>query len=229
MKIQFKNSLGDYDYLLMFDLASRKTGVCLWDISTATPVWTTIIEVRGEKETPSEELYVLLDRLMDQLRDKGISPSTDVLIGKEAMPTQIRGASSTVQTFLALARSHAILDLYAAQNDIDVYDYVGVYPISTHAYLKKLVEIPEGRKVQKQDIKDYVVTTYGVADDLSFDEYDAIFLAQTLVRVKWNKDINEEIRALRRRRKELKSASRVSVYLEEEKRLLGLLVTAGEA
>ena len=104
-----------------------------------------------------------------------------------------------------MAKAHAILDLYLYQHDIDVYDYVGIYPITTHNYLKKILNKSKADKVDKDDIKKYVVDYYKLKQDITFDESDAVFLAKTLIDVKWNKDIDEEIKVKKRHKKTLKA------------------------
>lgn len=226
MVVKFHKKLSEYLYILMFDLASRNTGVCLWDIAADAPVFTTTIAVRSGAELAVEDLYHQLEGLFARLKDMGINKNS-ILISKEAMPTQVRHKSSTIQTFVALARSHAILDLFATLNGVDVYDYTGVYPISTHSYLKKIGDFEKEHKIEKQDIKNYVVLHYNISKFLTMDEYDAVFLAQTLVQVKWNRDLQEEIRAVRRHSRELKTAGGVARCQKTEAALRELLIPGG--
>ncbi len=222
MEIKLKHSISEYKYLVMFDLASHITGVCVWDIENNEPFKTTVIEVNKKLELPVAELYNQLDLFFLQLEKEGIKHS-EILIYQEAMPTQMRGSSSTVQTFLSLARSHAVLDFYSYKNNIAVYDYIGVYPISTHAYLKKIRKWDSKHKVEKTDIKNYVEEKYNLTG-LTFDETDAVFLAKTFIDIKWNKDINEAIKAVKKHSKELKSEKGVNACMEEIKRLEGLKI-----
>ena len=132
------------------------------------------------------------------------------------MPTQLRGGNSTVQTFIALARSHAILDTYLFKNKIATYDYIGVYPVSTHAYFKRLINADKDYKVTKEDIREYLYRLYSIKD-LTLDESDSIFLAKTLVEVNWNKDINEKIKELKRHKKTLKAIHAIALVDKEIK------------
>lgn len=220
MQIKFQKSIKEYDYLIMFDLASRVSGVCIWDLRNNRPLRTEIIKVTGNSELPVAELYDALSCFFNNLEKEGIDKNK-ILVYQEAMPVQLRGGSSTVQTFLSLARSHSALDLYTFYNDIPIYDYVGVYPISTHSYLRKINEWDAKHKIEKNDIKSFVEETYGLSD-LTFDEADAVFLAKTFVDIKWNKDLDEAIRGLKRHIKELKAERSINACLEEKKRLEGL-------
>ena len=221
MEIKFKRKLSEFKYLVMFDLASKITGVCLWDVQSARPIRTDVLKVSGKTELPAAELDGLIDGYFAELNKMGIS-SDQILVAKEAMPTQLRGGSSTVQTFLALARSHAILDRYLYSNGIATYDYVGVYPISTHSYLKKIRGWESDRPIGKTDIREYVSERYGL-DALSLDESDAVFLAQTLVEVKWDNDVRERIREVKRHMKELKAEHAKQACLDEIGELSELL------
>lgn len=203
MVIQGKKGLNEYKYLVMFDLASHNTGVCLWDIENNIPVKTFSIVADKVDGIFVSNLYKQLDIFFNKLLDMGIKKE-EVFVSKEAMPVQLRGGSSTVQTFIAMAKAHAILDLFLDQHDIDVYDYKGVYPATTHAYLKKLLGEDVKKTVDKKDIKEYVTKTYGIEVN-NFDESDATFLAATLVESKWDKDIQEEIKEVKRHKKTLKA------------------------
>ena len=203
MEIKFKKKLSLFEYLLMFDLASKKTGVCLWDLNKKVPIYTKQIVTPSTEELSVYGLKKEIEKCVNFIiSEYGINKS-GILLYKEAMPTQVHGGSSTVQTFLALAKSHAVLDLYAFENGFPVYDYIGVYPITTHSYLKKLNGWDNNHKVDKTDIQKYVEQRYGVSK-LTPDEYDAIFLALTFIEVKWNKDLEEEIKVVKRHKKELK-------------------------
>lgn len=220
MIIKGKQKLQDFDFLVMFDLASRISGVCIWDIKNNRPYKIEKIEVNKEKsELPVAELYHKIDFLFTEL-GKEIDLSK-VFVSKEAMPSQVHGGNSTIQTFIALSRSHAILDYYTFEHNIPVYDYVGVYPITTHTHLKKLLGKEKDYKIQKTDIRDYVCEKYNIQVE-TLDESDAVFLAQTLIESKWNKDLDELIREQKRHKKTLKLASAIHKVEEEMTKLENL-------
>lgn len=222
-----KKHIQDYRYLVMFDLASKLSGVCVWNVMDKKPEIVTHLTVNIiSSELPAYELNNQINSLFQSLYKKGIL-SSEILVYKEAMPSQVHGGSSTVQTFIALARSHAVLDLYCASHGLDVYDYVGVYPITTHSYLKKLRGWDKTHPITKDDIKDYVESEYGL-QDLTYDEADAVFLAKTFLEVKWNNDLNEEIRAVKRHQKTLKAQHAINACEAEQTRLNGLKTTLNE-
>lgn len=220
MQIKFKNSLYDYDYLVMFDLASKNTGVCIWDIKKDAPLKVQMIKVLGKGDTFTKELYEKIEELFNNLLNQGIEKNK-IVVAKEAMPVQLRGGSSTVQTFIALAKSHAILDFFIDKNEYNMYDYIGVYPSTTHAYFKRVMGWDSKHPVDKGDIKGYIVNNYNF-NDITFDESDAVFLAQTLIHVKWDKDITEEIREVKKHKKELKMQNAIEKCDQEIARLENL-------
>lgn len=224
MEIKFKKKLSDYKYLVMFDLASRVSGVCVFDLAKQEPLFTRVIKVDGSivEELPAAELKQQIDNFFLDLIHREI-PLSDIVVSKECMPMQVHG-SSTINTFVALARSHAILDVYCYEHAIDVYDYTGVYPASTHAYYKKLLDCDKETKVTKEMIRDYLYQIYPNLKELTLDESDAVFLAKTLYDIKINHDIEERIRQIKRHRKTLKSESAIK-KLNEQIEVLNSLKT----
>lgn len=224
MQIKFKRSIKEYDYLVMFDLASKTTGVCVFDLRTMKPVETYILQVKGEYELPMAELQVRLVMFFEYLEyDCGYDLSK-VLVFKEAPPTQVRGAQSTIQTFIALAKSHAILDIVLFNNGIDCYDYTGIYPISTHCYCRKLMNLSKQDKITKDVVRDCVYASYGKFKELTYDEADAVMLAKTFLEVKWNNDLDEEIRKHKKHKKNLKMKNAIEAEQKEIERLENLRI-----
>jgi len=206
MEIKFRKSLNDYKYLVMIDLASHKSGVCFWDLRRHCPIFTIQLDI---KDNSSENLYYGFRRLFQDILvqkvEQGVQPE-EILVYKEAMPSQV-GGKSTIQTFVALAKAHAILELFLSLFKYDTYDNVGVYPITTHAYYRKLYNLTNKDKVTKENIKEHVISHYNINNisNISLDETDAIFLAETFCYHKWNKDIDDEIKEQKRHKKQLKA------------------------
>jgi len=218
MEIKFKDKMDSYKYLVMFDLASKVTGVCVWNIAKKEPLCTAVIRVKDGTELPAAELKTRINALFDEL-DKEIGRE-NYFVSKEMMPTQIHGGSSTVQTFVALAKSHAILDVCCYERGIPCYDYKGVAPATTHAYFRHINGLGAGDKVTKEMVRDYL---YGIfpaeLKTTTLDETDAVFLAKTLCEFKWDKDIAERMREVKRHKKELKAAHAISALDQEIERL----------
>lgn len=221
MEVKNKKVLNEYKYLVVFDLASKISGVCLWDIEKHRPIKTNVIEVKT-CDSKIKQLYDEIQLYFKTLEASGIQMS-EILVCKEAMPTQVHSSASTIQTFIALAKSHAILDLFLINNNIDFYDEIGIYPISTHAYFRHLKELDGKEKVDKKMISQFVQQEYNI-HCRTLDESDAVFLAQTFVDVKWNRDLDESIREVKRHKKTLKAAHAIKEQEEEIKRLNSLKI-----
>lgn len=223
MEIKFKEKIDTFDFLIMFDLASKITGVCVWDIKNKSPYCTKVIKVKDGTELPFADLKEKINNLFDEI-DKNIGLKR-CFVSKEMMPTQIHGGSSTVQTFVALAKSHAILDVCCYERGIACYDYRGVAPATTHAYYKHIKELGVKDKVTKEMVKDYLYEIFPTQmKTTTLDETDAVFLAKTLCEVKWNNDIDERIREEKRHRKTLKAAHAIKAVDEEIERLKDLKI-----
>lgn len=219
MKNKFIKQLESYEYILAFDLASKNTGVCVWEIKHNKPLFTTTIKVFKDAELPSADLKEKLEAFILSLQKQHHLDIDKILVIKEAMPTQLRGASSTIQTFVALARSHAILDTVLYTHKIPTYDYVGIYPITWHNYFKKVMKADKDFKVDKQVVYEYNIKEYNLHDNLTLDESDAIFMCKTFIEIKWNNDIDEQIREIKRHKKILKAPHAIKVMDEEIVRL----------
>ena len=209
-EIKCKKPLRCYDYLLMFDLASKNTGVSLWDLKEKRPIEVFQITTSDNEVTHVYELYEKIEKLLYCICVKYSTDFSKILISKEAMPVQLRTRASTVQTFVALARSHATLDLFAEIHWIAVYDYVGIYPVSWQAYFKRINGLDSKHLVSKEEVQKYLVDKYGL-EFKTLDESDATFLGETFLNSKWNKDIDEEIRAIKREKKELKAPHAIAL------------------
>lgn len=191
--------------ILMFDLASHITGWCLYDVVSGRPVQHGVITINRENPNPDYDLKEALKKTIALFAGK------DIMISVEAMPTQLRGGASTIKTFIAMAQAHADLAIACAEARVSMYDRIGVYPVSTHAYLRRLLGKDQDFKPEKEDIRSYCCNLWQLDEKtISYDESDAMFLAKTLIDVKWDKDIDEEIRDLKRHRKTLKERSAIA-------------------
>lgn len=216
MIIKNNKSINDYKYLLMFDLASKISGVCLFDIHKHEPIETMVLKVTGKLDLPCAELEGLINKMFQDLESKGYNPQ-DILVSKECAPLQA-GRFTTAQTLIALGKSHAMLDAFCFRNNIDVYDYNGVAPITAHSYFKKLLELDKKAKVDKTDIARYIKGLYNISTT-TLDETDAVFLAITLIDHKWNNDLVESIKELKKHKKTLKAQHAIAAVDLEIERL----------
>lgn len=222
MEIKFEKKLSDYDYLVMFDLATRSTGVCVWSLPEGKPLWTTNITTTGKTGNRARELWDGLDRFFLDFSDKlgeGAFPKT--LVHRELCPVQ-QGRFTTAKTLISLGKAHAILDLYLSEKGLDYYDLEGVSPSTTHSYFRRLRGLGPKDKVEKEDVRAYLAEEVGIDPALGLDESDAMFLAKTFQEVYWDKQLDEEIKEKKKHRKTLKAPAALASVDREIERLKSL-------
>lgn len=216
--IKFKKSLSEIDYIISFDLALFKTGISLYDIKQKSIVRTDKIEVSHSDETPVATLYT---KLKEYLTSAVEQYGNLLMIVKEAMPAQA-GKFTTIATLQTLAKAHAALDIAVAKVDgVDFYDETGVHSVS----VKALFKTEETPKPTKTDIKKAVCAHYGLkVGDLTDDESDSIAVIYTLIKKKWNADINEEIKRIKKEIKGLKQERAIEAHQKRIEELHGMLL-----
>lgn len=208
--IKFQKPLSEIDYIISFDLALYKTGVSIYDISQKSIVRTDKIEVSHTDETPVATLYTKLKEYLTSAVEKY---GNLLMIVKEAMPAQA-GRFTTIATLQTLAKAHAALDIAVAKVDgVDFYDEVGVHAVS----VKALFKTDETPKPTKTDIKKAVCAHYGLkTGDLTDDESDSVAVIYTLIKKKWNADLKDEIKRVKKEMKGLKQERAIAAH---EKRI----------
>lgn len=221
MEIKFTKKLSDYDYIVMFDLATRSTGVCVWNVKAQRPEYTENIVTSGKTDNRAAELLKALDDFFVRFLHVTGAAKDRVLVYRELCPIQ-QGRFTTAKTLISLGKSHAVLDIYLAEHGYDYYDLEGVSPSTTHAYFRRLSGLDSRAKVEKEDIRRYLVSEYRIDPNLGLDESDAIFLAKTFVERFWNAGIDEECREIRRHIKTLKSPRAIEAQKERINFLSGL-------
>lgn len=199
MIAKFSGCLTDFDYVVGFDLAYHKSGIAIYDIKSKKILDTFKVNIVNGRETSIFDLYLTLGATLDNISTKY---NGRILAIKEAMPVQC-GKFTTVQTLQQLAKAHAALDicLYERPEEYFVYDETGIHSISVKSLFKK----NKDDKPTKQDIQNELRKIYNldgleITDDIS----DAIAVIHTLIHKKWNADIKDEIKAVKRDIKGLK-------------------------
>ena len=215
---KFKKPLSEIDYIISFDLALYKTGISLYNIKQKSIVRTDKIEVSHTDEAPVATLYTKLKEYLTSAVEKY---GNLLMIVKEAMPAQA-GRFTTIATLQTLAKAHAALDIAVAKVDgVDFYDETGVHAVS----VKALFKTEENPKPTKTDIKKTVCAYYGLeVGDLTDDESDSIAVIYTLIKKKWNADINEEIKRIKKEIKGLKQERAIKTHQKRIEELQGMLL-----
>ena len=109
-----------------------------------------------------------------------------------------------MQTLQSLAQAHAIMELAVHNsNNVELYDEHGIHSTS----VKALFKTPDCPKPQKSDIRKALVKEYQLDDSkLTDDVSDSIAVVHTLLTKRWNQDIDERIKELKKEIKNLKVA-----------------------
>lgn len=217
--IQFNKKLDEISYIVGFDLALYRTGVCLYDVKKQKFINYQEIEVRKNSENPILDLYNKIKEYFKNV--KLLLNSRNIMVVREALPQQC-GIHSTINTLQQLAKAHAILDLCIAQNlGVDEYNESGVHTVSVKAFFRSEA-VP---KPQKEDIRRALVDYYNIDNNLLTDNIsDAMAVVHILVHQKWNKDIDEEIKNIKKEIKKLKRQNAIEGKNQEIERLKGLKI-----
>lgn len=116
-----------------------------------------------------------------------------------------------------LAKAHAVLELCVEHSGLIFYDEKGIHSISVKAMFRS----EENPKPTKTDIKNKVCEYYDLnSKELSDDQSDSIALIYTLVNKKWNSDIDERVKVLKKEIKNLKVERAISERQEEIDKIL---------
>lgn len=218
MFYKFQKPLSEIGYIISFDLALYKTGVSIYDIANKTICQTDKIEVSHTDETPVATLYELLkDYLTKAVKKYGQL----IMIVKEAMPAQA-GRFTTIATLQTLAKAHAALDIAVSKvNGTDFYDETGIHAVS----VKALFKTEDCPKPTKGDIKIAVCDKFGLDKSrLSDDESDSIAVIYTLLKKKWNADIKDEIKRVKKEMKSLKQERAIEAHQKRIEELENMIV-----
>ena len=193
MTYKFSGRITDFDYIIGFDLAYHKSGIAIYSMEKKNIVDTFKIDIQNGRNASIFELYSALGCVLNNISTKY---KGHILAIKEAMPLQC-GKFTTVQTLQQLAKAHAALDicLYERPEEYCVYDETGIHSISVKSLFKK----NKDDKPTKKDIQDrlreiYSLDSFEITDDIS----DAIAIIYTLLNKKWNSDIKEEIKIVKK-------------------------------
>ena len=140
---------------------------------------------------------------------------------KEKLPNQA-GKFTTIASLQSLAQVHAIWELACEKTGVDVYDFQGVHSVSVKAFFKKRYGI---EKPQKEDIARLICENYcfNIGEN-PLDITDAIACVQTLIEHKWNQDIIDKTKELKKEQKKYKSDKKIEEIGREIRRIQTLEV-----
>ena len=216
--LKYQKNIKEIPYIIGIDLALYRTGVCVYHPSTDT--FTDLEEVQVPHETDIPML-ILCDGLSNYFERITAKYGNGGMVVQEAMPAQA-GPHSTISTLQALAKAHGILELCVCLHDgLYRYDKTGVYSVS----VKSIFKTEETPKPTKQDIQARLIELYDCNfDGMSENISDAMGVVYTLINRKWNNDIKERQKEIKREIKSLKAQHAIDAHQKEIERLQALMI-----
>lgn len=223
MIIKFQRPLSEFDFILSFDVAKFLTGWSLINFKTFEIIEAGIIDMSSVKdECIWPKYYTEMTKVISFCSFYHPEIAGKFFVTKEKMPLQA-GHFSTISTLQALAQAHAICDMAMYNEGVPVYDYEGVHSVSVKALFKKLTGV---EKPTKLDIKKYIEDNFKGVDISQFtqDVSDSIAVSYTLVMVKWNNDIKEEIKNFKKEQKKYKTKQKQNEIEERIEQFKALMI-----
>ena len=210
--LKFRNRIQDYRYILSFDLAKQNTGWALVDIADSRVEKCGMVTLNDKAASPWTDIYDKIKSVIEDVKELCQKTNNRFFVLKEKLPNQA-GRFTTIASLQGLAQVHAIWELACEKSGAEVYDYDGVHAVSVKAFFKRTYGV---EKPQKEDISKFVCERYGF--DLlgqPLDITDAIACVQTLVEYKWNEDIKDKIKELKKEQKKYKTDKKKNEIAEE--------------
>lgn len=211
MQVKFNKSLEEYHYILGFDLAKYKTGFSVLDIKTQKVVYVGNIHIETQDNFVWDKFYNAVKTNIIYIQK---NYGYDFFVIKERLPNQ-GGPRSNIAALQELAKAHAVFDLLITQMGLDYYDYDGIHAVSVKSYFKNRFSI---EKPTKEDIFGCIreLNSDFVFPENDFDITDSVAVSMAFLCRKWNHDINEKIKELKKEMRELKTKKSI---LEKEKEI----------
>ena len=220
--IKYKYNLSNYDYVLSFDLAKQKTGWALVNIESNRIEMSGIIILNEKADSVWLDIYDKIVTVLEGVKTHCQNFGKKFFVLKEKLPNQA-GRFTTIASLQGLAQVHAIWELACEKLKVEVYDFDGVHSVSVKAFFKRRYGV---EKPQKEDIAKLVCKNYCFdIGDNPLDITDAIACVQTLVEYKWNEDIKDKIKELKKEQKNYKTEKKQLEIIKEADRIRGLLIS----
>ena len=220
--VKYNCDLSNYDYILGFDLAKQKTGWALVNIKSNRVEMSGIIILNEKVDSVWLDIYDKITVVLEDVKRHCQNSGKKFFVLKEKLPNQA-GKFTTIASLQGLAQVHAIWELACEKSGVEVYDFEGVHSVSVKAFFKRRYDV---EKPQKEDIAKLVCENYCFdIGDSPLDITDAIACVQTLVEYKWNEDIKDKIKELKKEQKNYKTEKKQLEIIKEADRIRGLLIS----
>ena len=221
MEIKYNKNLSNYNYVLSFDLAKQKTGWALVDIKSNKIEKFGMVILNQKADSVWLDIYDKIIVVLNDIKEHCQISGKRFFVLKEKLPNQA-GKFTTIASLQSLAQVHAIWELACEKTGVDVYDFQGVHSVSVKAFFKKRYGI---EKPQKEDIARLICENYcfNIGEN-PLDITYAIACVQTLVEHKWNQDIIDKTKELKKEQKKYKSDKKIEEIGLEMRRIQTLEV-----
>ena len=221
MEIKYNKNLSNYNYVLSFDLAKQKTGWALVDIKSNKIEKFGMVILNEKADSVWLDIYDKIVVVLNDIKKHCQILGKRFFVLKEKLPNQA-GKFTTIASLQSLAQVHAIWELACEKTGVDVYDFQGVHSVSVKAFFKKRYGI---EKPQKEDIARLICENYcfNIGEN-PLDITDAIACVQTLIEHKWNQDIIDKTKELKKEQKKYKSDKKIEEIGREIRRIQTLEV-----
>lgn len=215
--VKFNQPLSAFNVIVGIDLASQKSGVTVYSLQTQRFEEFIPVTVKSHEQEKELSLFNQLKLLLERF----VQNYGKVLVIEERCPSQA-GMRSTAATLQALMGAHWIMRLAVSMTEgAERYDEHGIHSTT----VKALFKTSECEKPQKSDIRKALVELYHLDDTkLTDDISDAVAVVHTLLTKKWNADIDERIKEIKKETKKLKANHAILAHQTEIQRLLTLKI-----
>lgn len=211
--VKFNKHIEEYRYVLSFDLAKFKTGFAMYDTVDDTFVKYGVICVSEKSTHPCYDLFKKIKDVLSECRS--VADGGAIFVTKERLPNQA-GRFSTISTLQALAEAHAALEIACEDEGADIYDEFGIHAISVKSYFRSIIGI---EKPTKEDIAAEILKKYDLTGEYTLDTTDAIGVVFTLLNKRWDTDITDGIKELKKNMKTYKTQKKRDEVQSEIDRL----------
>ncbi len=210
-QFKFNRTLPSSIYFLSFDLAKKLTGWSLTHVNMNDDnanfkfIDGGLINSNNfDNDSFYTSLYTAFTDVITKANDVSKRDGVPLIIIKERLPNQ-NGPHSTIATLQGLASVHAIFDYAVEQSGINYYDKDGVHSTSVKSVFKKLARLDANSTIDKCDIKNIINKMVENSNIVDTNISDSLAVVITLIFHKWNADIDEGLKELRKYKKKFKS------------------------
>ena len=214
MEIKFHKNYKEYKYICSFDIATH-CGCSVYSILENKILYFEEMYL-GENDSV-DYFYKLLFNFFEKLEKEFDIQKRELFVLKERYLLQMMGGRTNIKTIVNLIKWQTIFDLFMQKEGYDVYDNLGIAVATCKSFYRKVLN---QKDISKLDIQGYVCDYFNIHIDENMT--DNISDSMSLILpffVKWNKDIDDRIKEIKKEIKQLKQKKVIEIRLDEIKEL----------